>query len=91
MSLVAILLSLSYEELDRVLLIAVDGAGDVAGLSLFVGMIKDLNRSIGNVSEKVTRTRKALDEYQKAIPHMTHQLIVNDEENYRAAYRSALR
>ncbi|GMH04823.1 hypothetical protein Nepgr_006663 [Nepenthes gracilis] len=58
MSLVALLLSLSYEELDWVLLlIAVDGAGDAAGLSLFVvfrylGGVQKLVNGL-NCSERV--------------------------------------
>ncbi|GMH06229.1 hypothetical protein Nepgr_008069 [Nepenthes gracilis] len=63
----------------------------VSKLWLIKERMKVLNRNMDNVSEEVSRTRKALEDYQKNSLLSAHQPLVNEDENFKVAYRRALR
>ncbi|GMH31849.1 hypothetical protein Nepgr_033693 [Nepenthes gracilis] len=62
----------------------------VSKLRLVKERIKELNRNMGSISEGVSHTRLALEEYQKNGPFAVPHPGINEEESLLADYRRAL-
>ncbi|GMH31920.1 hypothetical protein Nepgr_033764 [Nepenthes gracilis] len=53
----------------------------VSKLRLVKEKVKDLNRSLGNVSEAVARSREALEDFQRNAPYVVPPPGVYEEEH----------